>query len=79
VRGRDSIAVKEGTLNIHSGGDGLQANNDEDLIKAGFSIDGGVFTITAGNDAIQAETIAQVMDGKLSITTGAAVSCKYQE
>ncbi len=70
LQGKDSIAINGGTFNIETGGDGLQANNDEAADKGWISLDGGVFNITAGNDGLQAETLLQVNDADLAVTTG---------
>ena len=69
IKGRDSIAICDGTFAITTtSGDGLQASNDEDVEKGWISIDGGIFTINAADDGLQAESLLQVTNGELDVT-----------
>jgi hypothetical protein len=70
IKGRDSIAIKDGTITINAGGDGMQANNDIDAEKGYVAIEGGTLDITAGLDGIQAETSLLVSGGDIAITSG---------
>jgi hypothetical protein len=70
IKGRDSIAVKDGMITVNAGGDGMQSNNDEDVEKGYVAIEGGTLDITASLDGIQAETSLLVSGGDIAITSG---------
>ncbi len=67
LRGRDSIAIHNGTFDINVPGDAIDSNNDEDETKGWVSIDGGTFKITAGDDALHAESDLTVNAGDIDI------------
>lgn len=67
LRGRDSIAIHNGTFDINVSGDAIDSNNDEDETKGWVSIDGGTIKITAGDDAIHAESDLTVNAGDIDI------------
>lgn len=69
LRGRDSIAIKAGTFDITVTGDAVDSNNDEDETKGWIVIDGGKFRISAGDDAIHAESDLIVNAADIDITT----------
>jgi hypothetical protein len=69
IKGKDSIAVLDGTIIIVAGSDGLQASNAEDVEKGYIAIEGGSLNVTAGLDAIQAETSLLVSEGDLTLTS----------
>jgi len=62
VRGKKSVTVKSGTLNIDSKGDGIKST------KGNVAIEGGSVSVKAGNDAIQAETTIDISAG--TVTAG---------
>jgi hypothetical protein len=70
IKGKDSIAVLDGTITIIAVSDGLQATNIEDSEKGYIAIEGGTLNVTAGLDAIQAETSLLVSGGDLTLTSG---------
>ena len=70
LRGKDSITINSGTLNINATGDGMKSNNTEDTTKGYVLINGGAINITSGEDGIQAETTATITGGDLTINTG---------
>jgi hypothetical protein len=70
IKGRDSIAVKDGVLTLNAGGDGMQSNNDEDLERGYVVIEDGALRITAGLDGIQAETRLAISGGDITIVSG---------
>ena len=76
IRGKDSIAVKDGTITVSAERDGIQAGSsnsiDEDVDeeKEYISIDGGNINVTAGADGIRAETILMISDGNITISSG---------
>lgn len=70
LKGKDSISIADGTLTLTAtDGDGIQANNSTDSEKGWIAIDGGTFTIKAGNDGIQAETNLSIATAKIDVTT----------
>ncbi|MCR2806970.1 carbohydrate-binding domain-containing protein [Paenibacillus soyae] len=69
--GKDRVAALEGTaLTVEAGGDGVKSTNAEEEGKGIIAIGGGVFDITSGNDALQAETSMLVAGGTFSLVTG---------
>ena len=57
VKGKDSVTVKGGTLNIDAKGDGLKSS------KGNVSIEEGTVSIKSSKDAVQAETDLVVSGG----------------
>jgi hypothetical protein len=70
IKGKDSIAMLDGTITVVAASDGLQATNIEDTEKGYIAIEGGALNVTAGLDAIQAETSLLVSGGDLTLTSG---------
>ena len=60
VKGKTSLVVKGGTLNINAEGDGLKSS------KGNVDIEGGTIGIKSGKDAIQAETDINISGGNIS-------------
>ncbi len=59
IKGKKSVTVKSGTVNIDAEGDGIKSS------KGSVSVTGGKSYIKAGNDAVQAETTIDISDGIL--------------
>lgn len=59
VKGKSSVLVKGGQLNIVSEGDGIKSS------KGNVDIEEGEINIKCGNDAIQAETAINISGGKI--------------
>lgn len=57
IKGKKSVTMKDGTLNIDAEGDGLKSS------KGSVSVTGGLLNIKAGNDAVQAETTIDISGG----------------
>ena len=70
LRGKDSVAILDGTFVLTSQKDGIQASNTEDSTKGWVQSDGGNFTIQSSGDGIQAETNLSIYDGSFTITSG---------
>lgn len=70
VKGKDSVAVRNASLNITSGEDGIKSSNIEETDKGYIYLESGTFNITAQNDAIAAENNLTVIDGEYNIKTG---------
>src|SRR5690625_982803 len=72
IKGKDSVQILDGVYSLTTEeGDVIQSNNSDDEEKGFVAIDGGVFTITAGRDGIQAETTASLQAADITIQTGA--------
>lgn len=72
IKGKDSVQILDGVYTLTTEeGDAIQSNNSDDEEKGFVAIDGGVFTITAGRDGIQAETTASLQAADITIQTGA--------
>ncbi|MDE6102620.1 MAG: carbohydrate-binding domain-containing protein, partial [Ruminococcus sp.] len=59
IKGKKSVTVKDGTLNIEAEGDGIKSS------KGNVSITGGTTSVKAGNDAVQSETTIDISGGSL--------------
>lgn len=71
LKAKDSLSIAGGTFDLSAAsGDAIQVNNTEDTEKGWIGIDGGTFSIQAGNDGIQAETDLKIATAALSIKTG---------
>lgn len=60
LRGKTSVTVKDGNINIDSAGDGIKST------KGNVSITGGTVAVKAGNDAVQAETSIDISGGNIT-------------
>ena len=60
VKGKGSVTVKGGTVNITAKGDGIKSSKGE------VAVEGGTIIIKAGKDAVQAETDITISGGDLS-------------
>lgn len=70
LRGKDSIVILEGQITIDAKEDGMKSSNAEEVDKGYIHIAGGTLNITSGQDGIQAETNAVIVDGEISIVSG---------
>ncbi len=70
IRGKDYLVVKDGDITVDAQGDGLKADNTEDATMGYISIETGVLKITAGGDALQAETDVLIKDGTIALSSG---------
>lgn len=77
VKGRDLIAIKDGSLTIQAEGDGMQSTNIDETERGNVVIDGGTINIQAGLDGIQAANSLIVNEGNLDIVTGEGSSQNY--
>ena len=68
--GKDCIKLHSVTADVHAGSNGLRSDNAEDEGRGFIYIADSTLTITAGTDGIQAETLLQVDNAVLTITTG---------
>lgn len=70
IEGKESLAVLTGNTEIHCGGDGMKSSETEKEDKGWIFFAGGVNTIQAGDDGIQAETDLTVENGDFTIKAG---------
>lgn len=68
--GQDSVRVAWGNLDIQSGGDGIQSDNEEDTDKGFVYVADCHMTIQSGKDGIQGEHQVTLVDGTYQITAG---------
>ena len=68
--GKDCIKLHSVTADVHAGSNGLRSDNAEDEGRGFIYIADSTLTVTAGTDAIQAETLLQANNAVLTITTG---------
>lgn len=68
LEANDSIAVCGGTFVIDTEKDGLHSENSDDDTVGWIYISDGDFTITAGDDGIQATTVLQIDGGTFNIS-----------
>ena len=68
IRGKDFLVIHNGEFSIASTGDGLKSSEDEDETRGYVRIEDGTFTISAGDDAIHAETSLTINGGTIRIT-----------
>ncbi|MBP7185814.1 MAG: carbohydrate-binding domain-containing protein [Ruminococcus sp.] len=59
VKGKKSVTVKGGTVNVDAEGDGIKSS------QGAVAVEGGNISIKAGNDAVQAETTIDISGGTL--------------
>lgn len=74
VRGKDYLYITDADLLISSGGDGLKSDNDEDSDLGYITIETGTFDITAGADAMDAETDLSISYAEMDIISGGGSS-----
>jgi hypothetical protein len=67
LEANDTIAIYEGTITIDSQKDALHSENEEDSLLGSIYIQGGVFTLTAVDDAIRGTSYVIIDDGKITI------------
>ena len=74
IIGKDMLVIENGSYTINAEGDGMKSSNDTDETLGFILILDGEFSITAENDAIQAETKLVISDGRFQIVTGGGSS-----
>ncbi|MBQ8392339.1 MAG: carbohydrate-binding domain-containing protein [Clostridia bacterium] len=70
IDGKDCVKIKNATLDINAGSDGIRSSNDTEQSRGFVYIEDGKFTITATNDGIQAERILKICNGEFVINAG---------
>lgn len=67
IRGKDSVEINSGKVNVDAGKDGLKANRTDKTDKGFIEINGGEVYISAGDDALQAYASISVNAGKVTL------------
>ena len=63
IKGKDSVAVQDVSMDIQAGEDGIQSNNDQDPELGVVTVSGGCeLLINAGKDGIRAESRVDILD-----------------
>ena len=70
LRGRDGVAIQDGSITLNTDGDGIMSNNADDEARGYIIINGGTHIIHAANDGIQAESALTITEGSIQIITG---------
>ncbi|WP_134683643.1 carbohydrate-binding domain-containing protein [Brevibacillus migulae] len=70
IMGRDLVAVKDGTITVEAGGDGIKTTYDTDTEKGYVALEAGTYTITSGSDGIQASQSVLIDGGTYTIVSG---------
>lgn len=70
LRGKDGVAIQNGTFTIDAGTTASNPPTTPDADKGWISLDGGTYSITAANDGVQAETVLQIAAGTYTLKTG---------
>lgn len=69
LRGKDSLKICDGTFTVEAGEDCLKSSRDDDPTKGFVCIDGGMFELNAGDDAVHGETYLRVTSGTITVPT----------
>lgn len=70
IRGKDYVDINNANIDIKSNGDGIKSTNSEDSELGYITIEGGIININSESDAIQAETILNILSNtKINVTT----------
>ena len=67
LKGKDLLAVYDGTYIISSGGKGLASTNSEEEGKGIVYVENGTFKIRSGDDAIHSNTNIMILGGEFDI------------
>lgn len=69
IRGKTSVEIKGGTIDINAEGDGIKST------KGNVLISGGEIEVKAGNDAIQGETRLEISGGSVKANGDRGLTC----
>ncbi len=70
LQGKDCVKISDGYFTIQAGGDGIRSNREDDETKGYIFFSGGVFSVTAQQDGIQAATVLRVENADITLQTG---------
>lgn len=75
IRGKDYLVVRKGQINVNArDGDGLKSDDTEDVARGYITIENGVLQITAGRDAVDAQTDFLMKNGQFTAVAGGGSS-----
>jgi len=67
IKARNSICIKDGTIDVNSINSGIKVTKDTDASKGYIVVDGGNITVSTEKDAIHAETHLTIRNGYVNI------------
>jgi len=67
LNGKDSVRIADGAFNLTTDEDAIHSSNKDDATKGFVYIEGGIFTINAGDDGIHAGTTLTICGGTIDI------------
>lgn len=70
IRGKDYLIVRGGTIGVTATGDGLKSDEEEDAALGRVQIEGGITSVDAGGDGVDAFTTFQMSAGELTVVSG---------
>lgn len=83
IRGKDYLVVKDRgsapQVAVTATGDGLKSDNADDATMGYVSVAAGAVTVTAGDDAVQAQTDAIVSGGSVTAISGGGAGATVAE
>ena len=74
LSGKDCVKICSTEMQVESGADGIQSDNDEDADRGYIYLENSSLKIAAENDGIQAETVLRAVDSNLEILSGGGSS-----
>lgn len=74
IRGKDSLTIYDGQITVNAQGDGLKSDNIEDATRGYVAVESGIINVTAGGDAIDAQTAVFVSGGEFTLVAGGGSS-----
>ncbi|WP_088656154.1 carbohydrate-binding domain-containing protein [Geofilum rhodophaeum] len=77
IRGKDYLIVRQSSIVVNSKDDGFKSDNDTDEGCGYIFIESGTFSITAGGDALQAESDLIIAGGSFTVLSGGGSSFGY--
>ena len=70
LRGKDSVTLEGGTVDVTAGGDGVKSDRDDDSTKGFVHVAGGSLTVDAQGDGISATTDVVLTGGTVDVSAG---------
>lgn len=70
LNGKDCVKIKNASLSLDSGSDGIRSDNGEDASRGFVYIESGSIDIKSANDGIQAETAVKIRSAEMNIVSG---------
>jgi hypothetical protein len=74
IRGKDYLVVRNCHVTLNAGGDGLKSDDTEDVARGYVTIENGVLHVTAGRDAVDAQTDFLMKNGQFTAVAGGGSS-----